>query len=156
MASSVVRKCSWISVVPSSSRSTGPATLSTVVTSGRAGVPFRLVPILEHPPDHDADAGDDQGDQEPEDDHALEAVPEHGTERQHDREEERNVFGTTGSGVPEPEAGQEEQHVPENHALLVPRGIHAETGQPGLEPGTSGFGDRCTSHCATAPTSNRF
>src|SRR4051794_15564289 len=136
-ASSVVLKCSWISVVPSSSRSTGPVTLSTVATSGRAGVLFGLEPILEDPPDHDGDAGEDQGKQEPEEDHALDAVPQHRTDRQHDREEERNVLGAAGSGVPEPEAGQEEQHVPKNHALLVPGRIDAETGQPGLEPGTS-------------------
>src|SRR6188508_2328022 len=150
MASSVVRKCSWISVTPSSSTSTGPLTVSTAANSLRVAriLAGLAAASVDGRADQHPERRDDERDDQPDDHRSVRPVLEQREQAKHERKRERQPAPLADRGITKAEPGDEEQDVSGNssHAGFIPHRAKVESrckaGQPGLEPGTCGFGDR--------------
>src|SRR3954453_20676760 len=111
--------------------------------------------LVEHGTEHDPDHHHDDRDQQLQQARPRDPVAQERTERQQEREHKRRELPHAWRGIAEDEARQEEEDV--RHAPPFPTTVASQscgaigTGHPGLEPGTACFGDRSTSHCATAP-----
>src|SRR5215211_1345728 len=142
-ASSVARKCSWISVRPSSCTSTGPLTVSTsgipmllpgsrcggkpigggrsVCSRAEARVTGPLAAAIEqHAEEHAAD-GDEERDDQPDEERPVDALPIGRAERKGERKHEGHPPPLAGSGEAEDEAGEEEDQVGGDvHSNMIP------------------------------------
>src|SRR5215213_2270042 len=128
-------------VSPRSSRSMGPLTLSTVANAGLlpvacGGEPSRpprslrvagVVALgtragVDHHADEDAERGNDEGHDQPDDNRGVEPVSEDRAEEEGDREQNRKPLPAGGRGVAEADAGEEEEDVGgDSHMWIVPR-----------------------------------
>jgi hypothetical protein len=93
---------------------------------------------------------DDEREDEPDQNRRIRPVLEERPKPEHEREEERKPPPLGRRGKAKAEAGEEEQHVGDDpsHERFIPgreevKSLACKAGQPGLEPGIAGFGDRC-------------